>query len=58
MPGRTRHLHVHLILSERLDDDVGREKEWTAMKIFSSPTCVLKELEERRKKEGKAGLAG
>lgn len=41
MPGETRYLHVHLMLSERYHNDAKREKDQTAKRIFSHPICGL-----------------
>ncbi len=49
MPGETRHLHVHLMLSERYRNDAKREKNQMAKRIFSHPICDLKDLDEKCK---------
>ena len=49
MPGETRHLHVHLMLSERYRNDAKREKNQMAKRIFSQPICDLKDLDEKCK---------
>lgn len=45
----TRHLHVHLMFSERSIDDAEKEKERSARKFFSYPKRNAKTLEEKRK---------
>lgn len=44
----TRHLHVHLMFSERSIDDAEREKERSARKFFSYPKRDAKTLAEQR----------
>lgn len=49
MSDGTRHLHVHLMFTERSIDDAEREKERTPKAFFSRPTVNPKNLEEKRK---------
>lgn len=49
MSDGTRHLHIHLMFTERSIDDAEREKERTAKKFFSRPVVNPKNLEEARR---------